>query len=238
MYSAEITIYSPNKGMSYGQSPRKRGINKVWEDINNFLNTCTIVDPIYYFEIRAFYATEWDDDTTANRCVEMAKSEFGNPDKDTHEGGLNWSTGKILKGGICEWKKSIDEIDRVIKFLSMHEPWPKQTLGPVEIQLNYDFLWRGSFSNDEPNPIPHDNYRKIEIPKSNMLIIIGKKSFIQPAFWFPYSENDPTFIEFINRLNPFMPIKLLPRHFRAAIPVKNKSKFRFAKLKRNISLNY
>ena len=224
----ELTHYAPDKGHSYGQGIRSQSVRKVWNKVQLFLNECTIFEPPSNVSLTAYRATDWDDDAVADSCVRVALDRFGPPDEEEPYGGLRWPSFEPVKGGHLKWNRSADVIDGMIQFLEEGEPWPKQLLGPVEIHMRYYFAWRDPDTGDRL--VVLDGANRIETPKCDLSLFLGRTFFVQPTFWFPYSYVDPCLKTHLAHVIRHLPFKLNERHFRAAVPTRDGAGFRFRKL--------
>ena len=223
--SRRFVVYSPDKGSSFGQAPRGRGVRRVFDDVARFIATCTVAQPPSRISLTAYRATQWDDDTSAKRCIELAQARFGMPDEQESVGGQRWPSGEPIKGGHLRWKGAQSNLAEMLDFLASGEPWPKQTLGPVELSFVHQFEWSDSVLVQQQSPEAHPGM----IPTSDLIITLSRRSFIQPSLWLPYAPDDDGLRSFLARIDPLLPFKLNSRHFRVAIPKTDGSGFRFAK---------
>ena len=219
-------IYAPDKGVSYGQAPRARGVRRVWDDVQRFLAACTVAQPPEHVALTAFRATKWDDDATAEACLVRVRKRFGAPDEDERSGGEMWPTGEPVKGGHLRWRGTPERVPELVEFMAAGEPWPKQTLGPVELRVSYRFAWRDPATADRI--VAADG--SAGVPLSEITITLGRRSFIQPTLWFPYAWTDPRLASLLEALSPCLPFPLLARHLRSATAQPDGSGFRFAKI--------
>ena len=217
--TSEAVLYAPNKGASYGQALRPRRVRPAWEALQRFLSVCAVASPVESVRLIAYRATEWDYDAVSNDCIARVEARYGVAHRQRGAGRL-WPSGKPLKGGSLEWDGSASTIEDMVSFLAAGEPWPKQTVGPVELQFFVSFLWRDPHSADV---LPD------QIERSNMLVTLSRRHFVQPSLWFPFAEGAPAFSEFLRHIQPLLPFTLLPRHFRVATPTATESRYRFRK---------
>jgi hypothetical protein len=225
----EVVLYSPDKGASFGQALRPRRVRQAFHAVQHFLAHCAIASPLERIRLVAYKATQWDDDAVAEACIARTVERFGAPDQ-VRGGGTHWPSGEPVKGGSLRWSGSLATVEDMVDYLASGEPWPKQTLGPVELQFTVYFQWVHPGSSeivpdqDTRHATPDDGFH------SNLLVTLGRRPFVQPDLWFPFPEGSPRLPEFLQAVEPYLPFELLPRHFRVATPQRNGKGYRFRKL--------
>jgi len=225
----EVVLYSPDKGASFGQALRPRRVREVFAAVQHFLADCTAASPLERIRLVAYRATQWDDDAVAEACIARTAERFGAPDQ-IEGGGTQWPSGEPVKGGSLQWSGSLSTLQDMVDYLASGEPWPKQTLGPVELRFSVYFQWVHPESGeivpgqDVGHGTPDGGLQ------SNLLVTLGRRPFVQPDLWFPFPEGSPALPEFLRAVERFLPFELLPRHFRVATPQRNGKGYRFRKL--------
>lgn len=225
----EVMLYSPDKGAGFGQALRARRVRQAFEAVQHFLTHCTIASPLERIRLIAYRATEWDEDSVAEACIERTIAHFGPPDRE-EGGGTRWPSGEPVKGGSLQWDGTAATVGSIVDFLIAGEPWPRQTLGPVDLSFSVSFQWRHPTSGEvlfsqESGHATHDGSLR-----STLLVTLGRRPFIQPDLWFPYPEGAPGLREFLEAVQSYLPFELLPRHFRVATPQRDGQGYRFRKL--------
>jgi hypothetical protein len=224
----EVVLYSPDKGSSFGQAIRSRRVRPAFDAVQHFLARCAIANPIDNIRLVAYRATQWDDDHVAEACIARTVAHFGPPDQN-EGGGTHWPSGDPVKGGLLQWTGSLTSLESMVDYLASGEPWPKQTLGPVELKFSVYFQWLDPRSREilpgqrAGHATPDGSLR------SNLLVTLGRRPFVQPDLWFPFPEGSPGISEFLRSVEPYLPFDLLPQHFRVATPKRDGKGFRFRK---------
>jgi hypothetical protein len=118
----------------------------------------------------------------------------------------------------------------MVGYLASQEPWPKQTLGPVELRFSVYFQWVHPESNEIVPGQEAGHATPDGSLRSNLLVTLGRRPFVQPDLWFPFPEGSPALSDFLRAVAPYVPFELLPRHFRVAIPRRDGKGYRFRKL--------
>jgi hypothetical protein len=228
MSDVQLLIYAPDKGVSYGQAPRARAARRVWDDVQRFLTSCAASLAAADVELTAYRATQWDDDATADACVERTRAAFGPPDQEEAAAGQLWPSGEPVKGGYLRWVGTPERAPAMLDFLVSGEPWPRQTLGPVELRATYQFRWNDAVLGG----LLGVGHAARPVPDSSLALTVGRRSFIQPTLWFPYGADAASPDALLAALDPLLPFAMLAKHFRVAQPRGDGSGFRFAKLPR------
>ena len=222
----EVVHYAPDKGASYGQALAARGVRGAWEAVQSFLARCTLPDSPESITLSADQATEWDPDPpAAEACIARVVARFGAPHQ--RQGfRRHWPSGEPLPGDVLTWPGSAETLPEMVAFLVAGEPWPKQTLGPVEVHFLVRFQWRDPLSGEllPSRPIGREGAR------SELLVTLGRCQFVQPTLWFPFAPADPAFVALLRAVAPALPFALLPRHFRLAVPKRDGSGYRYRRL--------
>lgn len=225
----EVVLYSPDKGASFGQALRACRVRQAFDAVQNFLARCAAASPLERIRLVAYRATQWDDDAVAEACIARTAERFGPPDQ-IEGGGTYWPSGEPVKGGSLQWRGSFATLEDMVDCLASGEPWPKQTLGPVELRFSVCFQWVHPGSTeivpgqDAGHATPDGGLH------SNLVVTLGRRRFVQPDLWFPFPEGSPGLPEFLRVVEPYLPFELLPRHFRVATPLPNGKGYRFRKL--------
>ena len=219
----------PDKGAGYGQALRPRGVRKSWEALQRFLTQCAVASSPGNMKLTAYRATQWDDDAVANDCISGVIAHFGAP-HHKQGGARRWPSGEPLKGGQLEWDCPAARVRNMITFLAAGEPWPKQTLGPVELTFSVRFVWRDP-SSDRVLPGQTAGHGTPDSSlHSSLLLTFGRRCFVQPTLWFPFPEGAPGLSDFLRAITPYLPFTLLRRHFRVATPIHEGKHYQFRRL--------
>jgi hypothetical protein len=225
----ECVVYRPNKGSGFGQAFRARRVREAAASLERFLISCTTYSGPVNLQLKAYRATEWDDDFVADSAIARVSETFG-PVHAEESLGQKWPSGEKLKGGTLIWELKSEELPYLVDFVASSEPWPKQTLGPVEIHASYSFQWTDP---DTGTVLPGQDSGNATADgriRSSLLISLGRSQFAQPDFWFPFPEGAPKLSSFLHRVAGLIPFRLNSRHFRAAIPNRDGSGYSFRKI--------
>lgn len=225
----EVVVYQPDKGVAFGQALKKRNVRPAFDSLQEFLTRCTIPVTSDNPQLRAYSPGEFDDAEVIDPVVAGVISEFGVPDREDIIGRM-WPSGEPLQGTRLEWELQPSSTMRVVEFLIAGEPWPKATLGPVELHLNYRFQWR-DFATGQPLAGQMSGH----LTSDGQLIShahasFGRRQFIQPDLWFPFPEGSPALTAYLQQLKEFLPFKLNERHFRVASPTIKRDAYNYRKL--------
>jgi hypothetical protein len=225
----EVVFYSPNKGASYGQAIRPRRVRQAFEAVQHFLSNCATSSPPERIRLVAYEATRWDEGAVAEACIARTVDRFGSPDQITG-GGTQWPSGEPAGGGLRQWLGSPVTLEDMVDYLASGEPWPKQTLGPVDLIFSVDFQWLHPGSREIVAGQENGHFTADGSLSSNLLVTLGRRPFVQPDLWFPFPADSPELSRFLRAVEQYLPFELRPRHFRVATPTKNGKGYRFHKL--------
>ena len=225
----ELLVYTPDKAAGFGQAFRFRKARDAATALQHFRESCTGNAEPKDLNLVTYRATEWDDDRVAASIIERVVDKFGSAYSEDALG-YKWPSGEKLKGGRLVWSFKSEVLPELVEFLSSNEPWPKQALGPVEVQCSFRFQWTDPDTGvilpgqQSGNATPDGSIW------SSLLISLGRSQFAQPDFWFPFPEGSPKFSTFLQKAAHFIPFTLNNRHFRAAIPKRDGSGYVFRKV--------
>jgi hypothetical protein len=203
-------IYRPDKNAAFGHAPRKRRVRAFWTDVQRFLAACTLPEAATAIQLIAYRATKWDDESIAEACIARARQHFGVPEQDIGSGGAAWPSEEPTLGGHLSWSGTPDRLEEMLAFVAEGEPWPKQTLGPIDLRVRYYFRWRDPHTGDVLRSQPES----WSIPKSSLSLTLGRRCFVQPDLAIPYAPGDPMTQVILKAAVPFLPFSLQDRHFR------------------------
>lgn len=225
----EVVLYSPDKGASFGQALRPRRVRQAFNAVQHFLSNCATASPLERIRLVAYQATQWDDDAVAEACIARTVARLGSPDQ-VEGGGTQWPSGEPVKGGSLQWVGSPATLEAMVEYLASGEPWPKQTLGPVELSFSVYFQWIHPGSGELVPGQEAGHATPDGSLRSNLLVTLSRRPSVQPDLWFPFPEGSLGLSEFLRAVEPYLPFNLLPRHFRVATPQRNGKGYRFRKL--------
>jgi len=220
--SRPYIFYSLPKSRTTQSLPGKK-IEKVWNNIQLFLNACTtaeIENPTSIY-LHGYSAAEdhGESPELAQEVLEYTKSIFG--------AGVTSSIGNLypqnipLKQTVTDWDLDAGDLKKVIDFMIKGQPWPKYNLGPVELILSYDFKFINMASKVE---LPNQQFT------SSLLIWLSRSNCVSPSLCFPFEEPDGKFWSYIDSIEPFLPFKLEQKYLRLGRSNKKGTSNVFSKL--------
>jgi hypothetical protein len=190
-------------------------IEKIWKNIDSFLNTCTTtsINQPESITLTAYSAVKGDNNPEIATRIQLdAQSAFGKG--ETFKMGRDFPTETI-------WKLSNLELSKAIDYIQKGQPWPKFAFGPIELLINYDFKLV-------------DLTTKTELPyqenTSNLMIWLSKSCCCAPNFWLPFAEPNEKFSSYLRSIEPFLPFKFEPKYFKLGRPNKGGTAYVFKKL--------
>jgi len=211
----EVVRYAPDKGASFGHALRPSPPKRAWKAVEGFLAECEDVKGPSTVTLSAYGPTQWDDAAIAEACMARTVERFGIPDFSV-EG----------VAGRLEWNGA-DRFAEFRDFVLAGDPWPRTLLGPVSLRASYDFLWRDP---DSVGPITTQLTGHLTEDGSlrcNLSIALERRSTASPLLWFPYQPSDPRLADLLRFVVPRLPFRISSRHFRLAIPLKNRKGYQY-----------
>ena len=136
MAAIRLLHYQPDKTASYRQAMRVRSLSRAWSAIQEFIASDVVVEQVADVCLIAYRPTQWDDSAVADRCIDLVRAHFGSPDDD---GGITIVSASDTGPALLRWRRTSDHLPEFVDFLVSHSPWPKQTLGPVELSFSIRF---------------------------------------------------------------------------------------------------
>jgi hypothetical protein len=224
MHTGEFVTYYPSKGSGFGHALRRRRVKRAWEDVQRFYAACADVANPVRIELSAARPTQWDDDATMLPVLDRALQHFGPPHRTELSGGSMWPSGEPVKGGRCEWDRTLDQFDADVAYLIAGEPWPKSVIGPVTLRFNQSFQWKRELTQ---SAIGHP---KGGNSGGEFTIWLQRNCFVQPSLSFPFVHDDPSFLDFLQVIRPHVPFRMHSNHFRRAVPAKEPGTFQTRKM--------
>ncbi|MEN0054352.1 MAG: hypothetical protein AAGC65_11815 [Mucilaginibacter sp.] len=220
--SRRYIIYSLPKSRTTQSLPGKK-IEKVWNNIQLFLETCTTanIENPTTISLHAFSADEdhGESPELAQEVLEYTKSNFG--------AGATSSIGNLypqnipLKQTVTDWDLDTGDLKKAVDFMIKGQPWPKYNLGPVELILSYDFKLIDMASNTE---LPNQQFT------SSVLIWLSRRNCVIPSLCLPFEEPNEKFWNYIDSIEPFLPFKLERKYLRLGKSNKKGTSNMFSKL--------
>ena len=216
-------FYSLPKSRTTQQLIGGRKIEKAWDNICSFLTNCTTTKPEELTRISLIAYTAFQGDPNpeiADQIIKETKQLFDNGQTDPVS--YAYPSGIPDRQTKTEWNIEVKDLQKAIDYLIKGQPWPKFTLGPVELIITFYFKLI-------------DPTTKAEIPnqeeQSSLLIWLSRNCICSPDFYFPFEQADENFKRTIERLEPFLPFKLEEKYLRLGRPNKAKTLYTFNKLK-------
>jgi hypothetical protein len=216
-------FYSLPKSRTTQQLIGGRKIEKAWDNICSFLTNCTTTKPEEPtgISLTAYTAFQGDHNPDiADQIIKETKQLFANGQTDPVS--YAYPSGIPNRQTKTEWNIEVKDLQKAIDYLIKGQPWPKFTLGPVELIITFYFKLI-------------DPTTKAEIPnqeeQSSLLIWLSRNCICSPDFYFPFEQEDENFKRTMERLEPFLPFKLEKKYLRLGRPNKAKTQYTFTKLK-------
>lgn len=215
-------FYSLSKARTTQQLIGGRKIEKAWDNICNFLTNCTTTKPDQptRISLTAFTAFQGDPNPEiADQIIQETKQLFDNGKTDTVS--YAYPSGIPDRLTKTEWNIEVKDLQKAIDYLIKGQPWPKFTLGPVELIITFYFKLI-------------DPTTKAEIPnqekQSSLLIWLSRNCICSPDFYFPFEKADENFKRTIEKLEPFLPFKLEEKYLRLGRPNRTRTQYIFTKI--------
>jgi hypothetical protein len=210
--SYTAVVYSPNMSATAHVS-RIADPRKAWGVICSLLDACENVSGPSDARFTAYKATKWDDAAIAARCVAATVDRFGRPRIET-EGGRLFPSGEPQPGGYLEWPVPAERFPEFRDYVLAGHPWPKTTLGPVELRFDYMFQWRDPDGRG-PHPAQLSGHPTPDgQQRSCLTVTLSRRMYTSPHLCFPFGPTDPRLFDLLSFVTPLLPFKLTPTHFR------------------------
>jgi hypothetical protein len=218
-------FYSLPKSRTIQQLIGGRKIEKAWDNVCSFLTNCTTTAPDQPTSISLTAYTAFQGDPNpeiADKIIQDTKQIFYS--EQTEPVSFAYPSGIPNKQTKTEWDIEAKDFQKAIDYLIKGQPWPKFTLGPVELIITFYFKLI-------------DPITKAEIPnqeeQSSLLIWLTRNCICSPNFYFPFEQADENFKRTIEKLEPFLPFKLEEKYLRLGRPNKANTQYIFTKLEKN-----
>jgi len=218
-------LYSLPKNRTTQQLNGGRKVETAWGNVCNFLTNCTTINPDSPTKISmtAYEAFPGDSNPEiADKIIEETKKVFDNA--KTAPLAYFYSSGIPTKQTTTTWEIDKKNLNKALDYLSKGQPWPKFSIGPIELIISYDFKLVDPKTRKE---IPNQKN------ESSLLIWLSRTCFCSPLFYFPFEQAGNEFHDYLNNIKPFIPFKLEDKYLRLGRTNKNKTNYIYTKLKQN-----
>jgi hypothetical protein len=199
-------------------------IEKVWLGVTNFLMNCTSVPVEEPTSVYLVAYDAWEDDEHPELVAKIVADlgeVFGEP--KTEPLSYHYPSGVPSTQMKSEWKFDKSDLSKVVDYLIKGQPWPKFSLGPVELIISFHF-----------NLV--DPITKIELPnqsnKSSILVWLSRSCSCSPTLYLPFDTADQSFKSYVDKTQPYLPFKLEEKYLRLGRLNKSKNRYTFTKLGR------
>jgi hypothetical protein len=146
---------------------------------------------------------DWTDADVANASLDCARESFGKEIDDAYT--------------VRQWKLVPQQLPKALDLFFTCSQWPQQKMGPVILNICYDFHWR-AFENDSVN-------------KSILGVTFNsQKIFLQPTFVFPFAWNAREHLDWLNQIMTNSPFRFRDQYFKRNMPAKIGTGYRTVKL--------
>jgi len=216
-------FYSLPKSRTTQQLIRGRKIDKAWDNVCNFLTNCTTATPDKPTKIllTAYSAFPGDSNPEiAEKIIQETKHLFDSGKSEPVS--YAYPSGIPDKQIVTEWIIKDKDLQKAIDYLSKGQPWPKFSLGPVELIITFYFKLIDPITKTELS-----NQKE----ESNLMIWLSRNCVCSPSLYFPFEQVDENFKKTNERLEPYFPFKLEEKYFRLGRPNKSKTQYIFKKIK-------
>jgi len=215
-------LYSLPKSRTTQQLNAGRKIESAWENVCNFLTNSTTITPDSPTSITltAYEAFPGDlNPEIADKIIEDTKKIFDNA--ETAPLAYLYPSGNPTKQTTTTWKIKNEDLNKALDYLSKGQPWPKFSIGPIQLIISYNFKLVDPITRKEtPN---QEN-------QSSLLIWLSRTCCCSPLFYFPFEQADNEFQDFLNNIKPYLPFKLEDKYLRLGRMNKNKTNYIYTKL--------
>ena len=220
-------IYSPGKDNCFGHAALPRKLPALVPHLIQFMENCTISSGPYSISIEVYAPTQFDDRDISKECYEKVAKVFGPPNGE----------GNLFMGSVngpstpanVRWCLLKERFAEALDFIVQGHPWPKQVLGPVSLNFEYDFHWRNPLTA-EPL-LSSGNAGGSHV--SRLSVYLERSSYIQPELVLPYEVDDQRLYEFLGSVVPKLPFAFSIKHLRRRLPLKSKPGYRVARISSN-----
>ena len=215
-------LYSLPQSRTTQQLFSGRKIEKAWENVCNFLINCTTVplDQPYGLSLTAYSANEGDAyPEIADKIIKETKIIFGNG--QTEPIAFSYPSGVPDKVTKTKWNLNKKDLKTAIEYLINGQPWPKFSYGPIEFVISYDFKLI--------DPTTKTELANQEL-SSSLMVWLSRSCLCSPDIYFPFSQPNSTFFNYLKNIETFLPFKLEQKYLRLGRPNKNKTAYVFSKI--------
>ncbi len=202
----------------YGGQSLRLGHAEAWRRVERFLAACTDANlaaparaTLAVYEAPLGVHPGW-----LNPTLEAANRLFG-------AGTRRAFTSGVRQDFRHEWTLDSDAAASGRAYLQGGEPWPRAEIGPVELTLSYAFRWVDLNTKLPLGGQTADLRAHPQQAVSELLVGLGPRSWVSLSGRFPFPAVDELFLGFLERVAPFMPIRLLEGRFRLWRPTKGPS---------------
>jgi hypothetical protein len=175
-------------------------IEKVWENVERFLSTCTNADrhSPYSIYLNGYTADEehGEDPALADKILDKTRAIFGGG--VTEPLAYHFPDNTPSKQRKITWEVDGKDLNKALAFMVAGQPYPKYNLGPMELIVSYDFKLVDPLTKAE---LPNQQFT------SSLLLWLSKSKCVAPSLCFPFEEPDNRFWEYANSIEPFLPFK-------------------------------
>jgi len=201
-------LYTLPKSRTTQTLRNKTKVEEIWQSVASFLSICTTTNEATPFSISltAYEAYKSDKNPElAIKIIDNTKSLFG-------EG----QTARIAVDypNATTWTLENKDLKKAIEYIQNGQPWPRYFFGPIELLITYDFKLT-------------EIDRKIELPNqeytSSIMIWLGRRSFCSADLYFPFNEPNKNFINYLNKIDKYLPFVIEHKYLRIGRPNKTKT---------------
>jgi hypothetical protein len=205
-------IYTMPKDQSF-PSLRAKKIALAYDKASKFFAHCAANVTTNGGTLTVFENSPTEPDYSSEKLVTAAATAFGDGAR------RQWCSG--AREAFCwEWKLPIEKLNTAINFLSANEPLPKYYIGPAQLTIFYDFVWK-NLKTGEPLPYQAPSfYTHKVLGSSGFGIFLDRNSCVSFDARFPFEDVNSDFLNYLRDVAEFIPIQLRPKNFRLSIPNK------------------
>ncbi|RCH56229.1 hypothetical protein DJ568_05710 [Mucilaginibacter hurinus] len=161
-------------------------IEIVWEKLKLFFLNCTDADIDHPQTITLTLISadkyNYEQINFTNSLLQDATQLFGQG--STSPVGYHYPSGIPIQQTKTEWELTSNDLDKVLNYMIMGQPWPKHEFEPAQLFLAYDFRLRQvSATKELPN----------QLFTSQVCIWLSRTKSISPTLWFPFEEANNDF---------------------------------------------
>jgi hypothetical protein len=200
-------VYSLSKDRTT-QRFNKSKFQDIIKDIETFLRSCNTININEPDDIELTAYTAYDDSDPAGILIDIINKttkRFGSSDQEPIA--YHYPSGKPHSTSKYKWKFSKEKLQEVINYIVENSPMQKSNFGPLELYLSYDFKFIDLVNREE---LPNQEHI------SSLLIWFTRGKACSPSLFFPFEQADEEFWNYIDRIIPFLPIRLEEKYLKIA----------------------